>query len=344
MRRPVTLMLLLLFVAAELWGLRTLPTPATASSWERLVGSPAAVVSEDGRLFLLASGGLWQLRVSGGRWTAQARPLTWADVPEPSGAGFWRVAETADGRPLASVGAPVFPAPHGPWTLWVDTGSQALYASRAGSRVLQLVAPRMAVEAVRWAPGGTTAWMAGLGPAGRGIYRWSPTTGLTWTGPTTTALVASLGADRRGHPVAVLADGTVLAPASVMNGTRLDAGWVGPDGTVLGVRSGHLVRWDGQQWAVIPVPGLPTAPPRFDGATGQAAYVTRMNGRSLLVIVDERKAVAVDLPGADAVVAGWAGSAPVVAVLDGPSSGTYRLRTAASGKSGSVAAPRAGPV
>lgn len=345
MRRPVTLLLLLLFVAAELWGLRVLPAPAAASPWERLVASPAAVITVGGKPVLLGSEGLWQLRQVRGRWTAVARPLTWADVPEPSGAGFWRVAETVDGRPLASVGAPVFPAPAGPWVLWVDGGSRALYASRDGSRALQQVASETAVEAVRWDPRGTAAWVAGSGPQGRGVYRWSPSAGLTWTGPATAAPVTGLGADREGHPVAVQADGTVLAPGFGMNGARLDAGWVGPDGAVLGVRAGRLVRWERDRWVAIPAVGLPTAPPRFDPATGRAAYVTQVNGRSVLVVVERVKSMAVDLPGPDSVVAGWVGSAPVVAVLDGPNAGTYRMRTAADATaSGGVAASGTGPV
>ncbi|MCL8207123.1 MAG: hypothetical protein K6V97_03485 [Actinomycetia bacterium] len=338
MRRPVTLLLLLLFVAAELYGLRVLPTPASGSTWERLVASPAVVVTVEGHPFLLGAQDLWELRRgSDGQWTALARPLTWIDVPEPSGAGFWRVAETPDGRPLASAGAPVFPAPHGSWVLWVDGGTRALYVSQGRTVVLQRVTPVVAVETVRWNPTGTEALVAATGPEGRGVYRWAPGTGLVWTGPAAAAPVASLDTGTPGSVVAVQVDGTVLAPGTGMNGVRLDAAWVGPGGAVLGVRSGKLVRWTGERWATIPVPGLPTAPPRFEAGTGRAAYVTRTGGRSVLVVLDGTHAATVDCPGSDAVVAGWVGSAPVVAVLDGPNAGTYRMRTATHGAGGGVA-------
>lgn len=325
MRRPVTSLLLLLFLVASLYVARPVRAPVSAPAPKpvtRVLPEPTAVVTRAGASYLVGEHQAWRVGHAGTGLTPVT--LRWMDIPEPSGAGIWRVAELADGQALFGLGGPVYPSPALPDTLLLDPGSRLLYevtqATAGGSAPPVAVAPAVRVAALRWAPSGQMAVLAGAGPDGVGVYQWSPHGGTVW-----------LGAVAGARQLAALPDPVVATDAGAIwwrgHGTydlHLASVAVSAAGTVLGFSRGQAVWWSVGHAKHLQVPGLPLATPRFSPSGQSAAYVAQVGRTSELVVVSGRGVVALRvLPEGSAVASGWIGRRVVVAVLTGPHAGTY---------------------
>ena len=325
MRRPVTSLLLLLFLVASLYVARPVRAPVSSPASPpvtRGLPAPTAVVTRAGASYLVAERQAWQVSHAG----AGLRPVTlqWIDIPEPSGAGIWQVAGLTDGQALFGLGGPVYPSPARPDTLLLDPGSQQLYEvtpkTAGGSAPPVAVAPAVRVSAVRWAPSGRWAVLAGAGPDGVGVYQWFSRGGIVWLGAVAGATQLAALPD----PVVATDAGAIWWRGHGSYDLHLASVAVSAAGTVLGFSAGQAVWWSAGHVQHLPVPGLPLAAPRFSPSGQSAAYVAQVGRASELIVVSGRGVVALRvLPEGSAVASGWIGRRVVVAVLSGPHIGTY---------------------
>ena len=326
MRRPVTSLLLLLFLVATLYVARPARAPATLPALapvQKVLPVPSVVVARPSGTYLVGEHQAWR---ADGASTVDLKPtvLRWVDIPQPSGAGVWRLAELPNGHTLFGLGGPVYPRPGRAQALLLDPGTGHLYemtgATMRGTDPPTAVAPMVQVSGVRWAATGQFAVLVGAGPDGVGLYRWSPQAGTTWLGAAPhVAQVAALG-----EPVVVTTTGDVWWFGHDRYTLHLTRATVSAGGTVLGFAGGDAVWWADGHTADIPVPGLPLATPQFSSSGRAAAYVAQVGRTSELVVVSGRGVVASRvLPGGHALATGWIGRRAVVAVLSGSDAGTY---------------------
>lgn len=322
MRRPVTSVLLLLFLVATLYVARPVRPPAAVPAVapvQKVLAVPTVVVAAPRDTYLVGERQAWR---AGGAHGADLTPtvLHWIDIPEPSGAGVWRLAELESGHTLFGLGGPVYPRPTQRETLLLDPGTRHLYEMAGAAAPPLAVAPEVQVSGVRWAASGQFAVLVGAGPDGVGLYRWSPGGGTTW-----------LGAAPSVAKVAALADPVVVTPAGDIwwfgHGRyplHLTRATVSARGTVLGFVGGHAVWWAAGHSADVKVPGLPSATPQFARNGRAAAYVAQVGRTTELIVVSARGVVASRvLPRGHALATGWLGRRVAVAVLSGTDAGTY---------------------
>ena len=188
MRRPVSLVLLLSFVVAQLYVSKIPPThQVQTSSWLALSRHPGGLVRRNDKYYLVTGHAAMLLESTGISINSRERGLTWVEVPEPSGAGVWQMALTQGNIPLLGIGAPVYPAPNASSAMWIDPGTHQLYYSQPPlSAVHRVNAALRKVKKVVWAQDAESAAILGQGPQGWGIYLW------TRTGHIYPALISSL--------------------------------------------------------------------------------------------------------------------------------------------------------
>ncbi|MDA8199784.1 MAG: hypothetical protein M0Z54_10250 [Thermaerobacter sp.] len=326
MRRPVTSLLLLVFSVATLYVARPVRPPATVpvvALVQKVLPVPTVVVARPGGAYLVGEHQAWQ---AGGTSTVDLKPtvLRWVDIPQPSGAGVWRLAELPNGHTLFGLGGPVYPRPERAQTLLLDPGTRHLYevtgATMRGTDPPTAVAPTVQVSGVRWAPTGQFAVIVGAGPDGMGLYRWSPQGGTTWLGAAPNVQQWAALAE----PVVVTTTGDIWWVGHRRYALHLTGATVSPGGIVLGFAGGDAVWWAAGHTANLKVPGLPLATPQFSSNGGAAAYVTQVGRASELIVMSGRGVVASRaLPGRQALAPGWIGRRVVIAVLSGSDRGTY---------------------
>ena len=325
MRRPVTSVLLLVFLVATLYVARPLRAPAAlpvAAPVLKVLPVPTVLVARHSGTYLVGERQAWQADEGGLR----LRPISlhWLEIPEPSGAGVWQLAALPNGHTLFGLGGPVYPRPQRAETLLLDPGTRQLYevtgATLRGADPPAAVAPALRVFGLRWATAGQFAVLVGAGPDGVGFYRWSPGGGTTWLGAApSVAQWAALA-----EPVAVSVAGDIWWFGHGRYALGLSSAAVGPTGTVLGFKGGKAVWWAAGRTARIHVPGLPLAMPQFAQNGRSAAYVAQVGRASELVVVAESGVVALRvLPSGHAVATGWIGRRVGVAVMTGSDAGTY---------------------
>ncbi len=325
MRRPVTSLLLLVFLVATLYVARPVRAPAMLPATVpvlRVLAVPAVVVARHSGTYLVGERQAWQAGEGG----LHLRPISlhWVEIPEPSGAGVWQLAELPNGHTLFGRGGPVYPRPQRAETLLLDPATRRLYevtsATVRGADPPAAVAPTVQVSGLRWAGAGQFAVLAGAGPDGAGLYRWSPDGGTTWLGAAPSAAQWAALAE----PVAVSAAGDIWWLGHGRYALDLRSAAVSRTGTVLGFRGDEAVWWADGRTTRIHVPGLPLAMPQFAPNGRSAAYVAQGGRASELVVVAESGVVALRvLPGGYAVATGWIGRRVGVAVMTGSDAGTY---------------------
>lgn len=326
MRRPVTSLLLLVFLVASLYVARPVRAPATlpaVAPVQKVLPVPTVVVARPSGPYLVGERQAWQAEGAGGLGL-KPTALHWLDIPEPSGAGVWRLAELPNGHTLLGRGGPVYPRPRRAEALLLDPGTRHLYemtgSTVRGTAPPTAVAPTVQVAGVRWAATGQFAVLVGAGPNGVGLYRWSPHGGTTWLGAAPS--VAQLAA--LAEPVVVTTTGNIWWFGHGRYALNLTGAAVSAGGTVLGFAGGDAVWWAAGHTADIKVPGLPLATPQFAPSGRAAAYVAQVGRATEVIVVSGRGVVASRvLPGGHAVATGWIGRRVAVAVLAGRDAGTY---------------------
>lgn len=326
MRRPVTSLLLLVFLVATLYVARPVRAPAAlpaVAPVQKVLPVPTVVVTRPSGTYLVAQHRAWQVDGASGL-SLKPTVLRWLDIPEPSGAGVWRLAELPSGHTLFGLGGPMYPRPEHAETLLLDPGTRHLYAMTSGTvrgtAPPTAVAPTVQVAGLRWAATGQFAVLVGAGPDGVGLYRWSPRGGTTWLGAASS--VAQLAA--LAEPVVVTTTGDIWWFGHGRYALNLTSATVSAGGTVLGFAGGDAVWWAAGHTADIKVPGLPLATPQFSPNGRAAAYVAQVGRNSELIVVSGRGVVALRvLPSGRALATGWIGRRVGVAVLTGSDAGTY---------------------
>lgn len=327
MRRPITSALLLLFLLASLYLARP-ASPETVLSplAARWLPVPTVVVHQGHDTYLVATTAAWLVSGSGRPPRVVPLELNWVEIPEPSGAGVWRLAQTKSGRTLFGLGGPVFPSPTGEQTLLLDPGSHRLYsltASPTGATPpISPLATGIQISQVRWSREGTFVVAFGVGERGAGLYRWTGRTAPTWIGPVSDPVLALAALP---HPVAVTEHGTVDWLHHGVYPLNLTMPAVSSAGTVLGFRDARAVWWQSGRATDMAVPALPLVTPRFSPDGNQAAYIAQVGRDTDVLVVSAHGVHTLPAPGPNSVVAGWIGRDVVVSVLAGPNEGTYLL-------------------
>ncbi len=175
MKRPVSLVLLLSFLVAQLYVSKVPQAhQVQTSSWLAVTSQPGGLVYRNENYYLVTGHGALLLESTGISIKSHQRGLNWVEVPEPSGAGAWQMALANGEIPLLGIGAPVYPAPNGSSAMWIDPGNHQLYYSRPPLSDRRLVNTNLRkVKKVVWAQDAESAAILGEGPQGAGVYLWT---------------------------------------------------------------------------------------------------------------------------------------------------------------------------
>ncbi len=213
MKRPVTLLFLLVFAAVQIYFAKVpLSHQVQGSSWIEVSPEAGGMVEREGQYYLVTPTSTYRLTANQVHITANKKPMRWVDVPEPSGAGVWKLAVGPGALPLVGIGGPVYPSPDGRSIIWVDSTTHIGYVSLTGAPGMQPLSRKMGrLNQVLWAPDSQAVGLVGVGPQGEGAYVWDrdgnvsavalPSAGLTITG---------LGFSQNNQLLAKLNDGRVL--------------------------------------------------------------------------------------------------------------------------------------
>lgn len=334
-KRPVTVLLLVVFAAVQLYLAKV---PAThqvqGSSWILVSPSAGGLVRRQGRYFLVTPKTAFPLKANGAHITAAAgEPLTWLDIPEPSGQGVWRLAIVKGNLPLVGIGSPVFPSPNGQTILWLDQGTGLLYQSAGPEGPLRLLTSKMrAVGRVVWAPDSHAVALTGQGPQGHGVYVWDQDHNLTPVAIAAGAApkVVAMGFTRQELLLVAFNQGQILWQGhGRLPLPDLQPVAVAPDqASVLGLTANHVVFWHETAKKVYQRPDLAWQSPVRFSVNGQTASVLArsMDGHARLLLYGPATHLEVSLPysGATYHLIGFVGDHWVlVTVPAGPHEGTY---------------------
>lgn len=325
MRRPITALLLFVFLAFQLYRFHSVKAPAAlGSGFRRLAAVPTGVLHWGPWTYLIGEHAVWSVAIDRGQVRVQTVSARWMEVPEPSGAGSWKALVNADGAVLLGLGGPVFTAPNGHLTLWVDPGSHTLYRSEGITSPLMPV-PGLTAHLIKWASNGQRAAIFGEGPQGQAIYTLDAKGTVRLALPAVKSPVRSMGFNDRHEVIAALDNGQIGWQGHPMQPVNWNPAWVSPTGAVLGFSEDRAVWWNAGLAHSMAVPAQPISAPRFSENSQEAAYVGRKGGKMVLVIVTTNKVTTVPLPIADVEVAGFLGSEVIVSALGGTDRGTYIL-------------------
>jgi hypothetical protein len=328
MRRPWTWLLLLVFVTAQLYALRTVPTrPAAAEPVARILPNPAGLLLRNGQSFLVTPTQTYRLTGSGAAPVLSPVTASWEDRPEPSGAGVWHVLVTSSGLVLMGLDGWVTGSPVDPATLFVDPGSRTpLLSSAAGRPPAPVANGGFDVQGWRWAGVVPVVVLLGQGPEGQGFYTLDTNGQLEWQFAANPATIAGFGYGN-GGVVAVTRQGTIIYRGSVVNLPPEQPIWASSSGAVIGWRNGQAIWWQAGQVLGHTAAPLPLSRPLVQPGGDEAAYLSRVDDRLALVVLRPYGARVVPLSLVNARLIGWYGSDVLAAVLSGPNTGTYRIET-----------------
>lgn len=325
MRRPITALLLFVFLAFQLYQFRSAKVPAALGErFRQLTAVPTGVLHWGSSTYLIGEQAVWSVTINRGQVHVHTMSAHWMDVPEPSGTGTWKVLVNADGMVLLGLGGPVFTAPYGSLTLWVDPGSRILYRSAGITSPLTPV-PGLTARLIKWAPNGQRAAIFGQGPQGQAVYTLDANGMVHVALPAVQSPVRSMGFNDHQEIIATLDSGQIGWQGHPRQPVDLNPAWVSPTGAVLGFSRNRAVWWHAGHFHTMMVPALPISAPRFAESSQEAAYVGQEAQKAVLVIVTTKKATTVSLPMTDVEVAGFLGSEIIVSALSGTDRGTYIL-------------------
>lgn len=213
MKRPISLLLLFVFAAMQIYfGHGALTHGVQGSAWTLVSRQAGGMVQRQGQYYLVTPTESFRLQVSPGGVAAQRSGLNWIDVPEPSGAGVWKLALGPSALPLVGIGGPVYPSPDGASVVWVDPATRLAYLSTTGDLGLNRLSRKLGpVSTAIWAPNSSQLAVAGTGPQGPGAYVWSRSGGVKAVAvPGAPLAVTALGFTARHDLMAALNNGRVI--------------------------------------------------------------------------------------------------------------------------------------
>lgn len=213
MKRPVTLLFLLVFAAVQIYFAKIpLSHQVQGSSWIEVSSEAGGMVERQGQYYLVTPASTYHLTANQVHITADKKPINWVDVPEPSGTGVWKLAVGPASLPMVGLGGPVYPAPDGQSVIWVDPATHLGYVSVNGASGLRRLSPKMgSLSQVLWAPDSQAVGLAGQGPQGSGAYVWDRDGNLSALAlPSAGLSVTGLGFSQKNVLLAKMSNGRVL--------------------------------------------------------------------------------------------------------------------------------------
>lgn len=336
MKRPVSLLLLLVFAAVQIYFARVpLSHQVQGSSWIEVSRQPGGMVQRQGLYYLVTPRQSYRLTANQVHIIAEKKSLNWVDVPEPSGAGVWRLAVGPAALPLVGIGGPVYPSPNGQSVIWIDPATRLGYLSENGTGGLSRLSDKIgSVRQVLWAPDSQAVGLVGQGPHGEGAYLWDqdhnvnplvlPTDGLTITSLGFSAADALLASLSNGK---VLAQGRGTLPIPALSPLFLDTSHA----DVLGETANNVIFWNNGRELLTSRPDLKWEGRAVFSADGQRAAILSQTiaGQWELLTYDaqNRQHLEISLPFAEHAeyhLLGFLGSHWIlVTVPSGPHRGTY---------------------
>lgn len=334
MRRPVTVVLLFMFAAIQLYFARVpLAHQVQGSTWIDVSRAAGGLAYRQGRYYLVSPQDSYQLSANSVHITTERHPINWVDVPEPSGQGIWHLALGPQRIPLAGIGGPVYPSPNGQSVLWLDPATHLAYTSTPPEGSLVPISNRLThVSRVLWAPDSQALALTAQGPGGYGVYVWDHDHNIVLAAiPARGQTVTGLGFTRSETVMVALSNGEVisqgkgtlklpkLSPVQLANGQA----------ALLGMTPRHVVFWDQGMKKVFARAGLKwIGRPHFSVNGRYAAVLARATGgQSHLLLYGQKNQLSVSLPyhnQSSYHLIGFVGSHWVlVTIPTGPHHGTY---------------------
>lgn len=213
MKRPVSLLLLLVFAAIQIYFAKVpLSHQVQGSSWLEVSTAAGGMVERQGDYYLVTPTHSYHLIANQVHITAQRQVLNWIDVPEPSGAGIWKLAVGPADLPLVGIGGPVYPAPNGQSVVWIDPATHLGYLSTSGADGLNSLSNRLgSLSQILWAPDSQAIGLVGQGPQGSGAYVLDRDQNLTALAlPSAGLAVTGLGFSQKNKLLVSFSNGQVL--------------------------------------------------------------------------------------------------------------------------------------
>jgi hypothetical protein len=292
------------------------------------------MVQRQGRYYLVTPTQSYRLDESDGRIAAEKSALNWIDVPEPSGAGVWKLALGPSALPLVGIGGPVYPSPNGESVVWIDPTTRLAYLSINGASGLNRLSMKLgSVATAVWSPDSSKLAVAAAGPQGSGAYVWTQEGVLkTVALPSGSLAITALGFTGQQSVLAALNNGQVLVqgrgilPLPALSPLFLANG----HGDILGETPLHAIFWSSGRTHVWDRPDLKwIGRAAFSPDGRRAAILSRTIGGQWKLLVYESDGVhtEISLPYNDHthyhLLGFWQTHWILVTVPEGPHAGTY---------------------
>ncbi|MCY0880543.1 MAG: hypothetical protein OWS74_00965 [Firmicutes bacterium] len=302
MRKPITFALLGIFLVMQIyWAKVPASSQIPETSWMQVSHQPTTLVQQDHRYYLFNHSTAYVVKASGVRVEVKNVPLTWQEVPQPSGYGIWQLARISSQHALWG-GPFVFPAPSSQDVLWLDPRSHHVYFSQGATQAPRpFAAPITQVSQIVWAQDGQAAAVFGKGPQGMGVYLWNRDNRLTPVMLTPQPKeIASFGISSKQSVLAALANGHALW----QNHGEVSLPALSPlyvahqHAALLGLTAENVVFWHAGQKKVYDRPNLKwIGAPKFS-ANGQTAAILSQSslGTWHLLIYGAKHQLNVQLP------------------------------------------------
>ncbi|MHB1611668.1 MAG: hypothetical protein ACYCT0_08275 [Sulfobacillus sp.] len=334
MKRPMTLFLLLVFAAVQIYFAKLpISHQVQGSTWIDVGKVPGGLVRREGEYYLVGAEKAFQLHANGVHITMSPVSLSWMDIPQPSGQGIWHLALGAQMIPLVGIGGLVYPAPNGQSVIWVDQGTARAYVSSPATGALNPLDPGLVgVKRALWAQDSHALALLGQGPNGAGLYVWDGDHNLVPVIlPNGTAQIAQFGFTRKEAVVAVLNTGRVVwqGHGLIQSLPALNPVAVASEhASVLGMTANQVIFWhDGQKISSSRPDEIWQGAPRFSSNGEMAAILARtMDGQQKLLLygLHHHWAISVPYPNTPYHLIGFLGNHWVlVTVPSGNHAGTY---------------------
>ena len=305
MKRPLTLLLLFMFAAAQIYfAKQPVSHQVQGSTWMEVSSVPGGLVERDQAYYLVGTHQAMVLHANGVHITSRSEPLNWVDVPEPSGQSVWHLAVSSGaGIPLVGVGGQIYPAPNGQSVVWVDGSTDQAYVSNPVASAVTPIQPHFgSVQKAVWASDSHALALLGTGPEGQGIYVWDGDQRLQAAMlPSGATKIVAFGITQNESVIAALTSGRVVVQGTglVSQIPPLDPIAVARHhATVLGMTPNHVILWHHGRLTETNRPDLAwSGVPRFSKNGQYAAVLARtMGGQQQLLLYGLHQHWSLSLP------------------------------------------------
>ena len=327
MQRPWTWLLLLAFLTAQIYGLHRVAAGHVAhqpaAPIVRISKTAGGLLTRDGRQFLVTATDVYQLVGPASSIRLSSVAAAWEDVPEPSGAGVWRLLVSGTGQVLMGLQGLVYGAPQGTRAVLVDPGTRTALLTSTVKHPPESLSG-YTVDRFGWSSVSPTGLFLGTGPEGTGFYALSARSTVTFVGAVKPQVIATFGGSET-NLAAVTTSGSLVYGRQILQTMPEAPAWTMPDGTIIGWGKKKVYWWHNGNLAATLLAPLPAARPMVEPGHLVAAYVIGPSRHPRLVILTTRHVVTLPLPYEDVRVLGWYHQAVLFAVMSGADTGTYRV-------------------